>query len=260
MPGTSLFRNHDHEFERALEKKSAERRIRVDARFAAIADGFALTLIDEDGVSATATLAAAFEPAQNAERALSTLREHLAKLGNTIFTVGEIVLDVPAAPFLPASQLNALRRDAVEQLEAARLAAHARPPRAAPVEPPVPYPQDALSYLANVSNDKARAFYARHGVKLIDAAFEANEERDDVSLMITKHCLRYSFNLCPKEVKGIRPDPMQLVNGDETLTLKFDCKRCEMHVIGALRPHVAKMRDTVVAHKVSFVPRSVSRN
>ena len=258
VPGTSLFRNHDHEFERTLEKKSAERRIGVNALFAASADGFALTLTDEDGVAVTATLTAAFEPAQNAERALATLRDHLGKLGNTIFTVGEIELDPPAAPFLPASQLNALRRDAVEQLEAARLAAHARPPRAAPVEPPVPYPQDALSYLANVSNDKARAFYARHGVKLIDAAFEANEERDDVSLMITKHCLRYSFNLCPKEVKGIRPDPMQLVNGDETLTLKFDCKRCEMHVIGALRPHVAKMRDTVVAHKVSFVPRATA--
>ena len=38
-------------------------------------DGFALTLTDEDGVAATATLAAAFEPAQNAERALATLRE-----------------------------------------------------------------------------------------------------------------------------------------------------------------------------------------
>jgi len=256
VPGTSLFRNHDHEFERALEKKSAERRIRVDAHFATAADGFALTLTDEDGVTASATLAAACEPAQNAERALATLREHLAKLGNTIFTLGEIVLELPAAPFLPASQLNALRREAVEQLEAARLKAHARPPRAAAVEPPVPYPQDALSYLANVSNDQARAFYAKHGVKLIDAAYEANEERGEVSLMITKHCLRYSFNLCPKEVKGIRPDPMQLVNGDETLTLKFDCKRCEMHVIGALRPHVAKMRDTVVAHKVSFVPRT----
>jgi putative protease len=168
--------------------------------------------------------------------------------------VGEIVLELPAAAFLPASQLNALRREAVERLEAARLKAHARPPRAAAVEPPVPYPQDALSYLANVSNDQARAFYAKHGVKLIDAAYEANEERDEVSLMITKHCLRYSFNLCPKEVKGIRPDPMQLVNGDETLTLKFDCKRCEMHVIGALRPHVAKMRDSVVAQKLSFFP------
>jgi len=259
VPGTSVFRNHDHEFERALEKKSAERRIRVDARFETTDDGFALTLSDEDGIHATATLAAAFEPAQNTERAQATLREHIAKLGNTLFTLGELTLDLPAAPFLPASQLNALRREAVDKLEAARLAAYPRPPRAAPVEPPVPYPQDALSYLANVLNDKARAFYAKHGVSLIDAAFEENQETDDVSLMITKHCLRYSFNLCPKEVKGIRPDPMQLVNGNETLTLRFDCKRCEMHVVGAMKPHIAKMRDAVVAQKVSFVPRAAVR-
>ncbi len=256
VPGTSLFRNHDHEFERALEKKSAERRIRVDARFFASGSGYALTLSDEDGVTVTTTLDGAFEPAQQAERALATIREHLGKLGNTIFSAGDIVLDVAPAPFLPAARLNALRREAVERLEAARLAAHARPPRAAAVEPPVPYPQDALSYLANVLNDRARAFYARHGVQLIDAAFEANTERDDVSLMITKHCLRYSFNLCPKEVKGIRPDPMQLVNGDETLTLRFDCKRCEMHVVGALKPHVARMGDAVLAQKVSFFPKA----
>jgi len=255
VPGTSVFRNHDHEFERALEKKSAERRIRVDAQLAVNGDGLTLTLRDEDGVTATATLAAALEPAQNAERALATLHEHLGKLGNTSFTLGAVTIDLPTVPFLPAGQLNALRRDAIEQLESARIGAHARPPRAAAVEPPVPYPQDALTYLANVLNDKARAFYARHGVKLIDAAFEENQETDDVSLMITKHCLRYSFNLCPKEVKGIRPDPMQLVNGNETLTLRFDCKRCEMHVVGAMKPHIAKMRDTVVAQKVSFFPK-----
>ena len=263
VPGTSVFRNHDHEFERALEKKSAERRIRIDARlhFNAAAEGseLALTLTDEDKVSATAILAIAFEPAQNAERAQATLREHIAKLGNTLFALGELVLDLPALPFLPASQLNALRRDAVEQLEAARLKAYARPPRAAAVEPAVAYPQDALSYLANVLNDKARAFYARHGVTLIDAAFEENHERDSVSLMITKHCLRYSFNLCPKEVKGLRPDPMQLVNGNETLTLRFDCKRCEMHVEGAMKPHIARMRDSVVAQKVSFFPPAASQ-
>jgi putative protease len=47
---------------------------------------------------------------------------------------------------------------------------------------------------------------------------------------------------------------MTLVNGNETLTLRFDCKRCEMHVLGALKPHVAKMRDSVVAHKLDFFP------
>ncbi|MDX9838568.1 MAG: DUF3656 domain-containing protein, partial [Azoarcus sp.] len=254
VPGTSVFRNHDQAFERALEKKSAERRITVDARFFTTANGYALTLTDEDGVTATASIQAAHEAAQHAERALSTIREQIAKLGNTIFTANAITLDVTDAPFLPASALNALRRDAVEQLEAARLQAHARPPRAAPVEPPVPFPDDSLSYLANVLNEKANAFYVKHGVKLIDAAYEANEEHGEVSVMITKHCLRYSFNLCPKEVKGIRPDPMTLVNGKETLTLRFDCKRCEMHVMGELKPHVAKLQAQVAPQKISFHP------
>ncbi|MDX9839786.1 MAG: U32 family peptidase, partial [Azoarcus sp.] len=220
VPGTSVFRNHDQAFERALEKKSADRRITVNARFFTTADGYALSLSDEDGVTATAAIQSAHEAAQHAERALSTIREQIAKLGNTIFSANDITLDVTDAPFLPASALNALRRGAVEQLEAARLQAHARPPRAAPVEPPVPFPDDSLSYLANVLNEKANAFYVKHGVKLIDAAYEANEEHGEVSVMITKHCLRYSFNLCPKEVKGIRPDPMTLVNGKETLTLR----------------------------------------
>ncbi len=254
VPGTSVFRNHDQAFERALEKKSAERRITVDARFFTTANGYALTLTDDDGVTATASIQAAHEAAQHAERALSTIREQIAKLGNTIFTANAITLDVTDAPFLPASALNALRRDAVEQLEAARLQAHARPPRAAPVEPPVPFPDDSLSYLANVLNEKANAFYVKHGVKLIDAAYEANEEHGEVSVMITKHCLRYSFNLCPKEVKGIRPDPMTLVNGKETLTLRFDCKRCEMHVMGELKPHVAKLQAQVAPQKISFHP------
>jgi len=252
VPGTSVFRNHDQAFERALEKKSADRRITVNARFFTTADGYALSLSDEDGVTATAAIQSAHEAAQHAERALSTIREQIAKLGNTIFSANDITLDVTDAPFLPASALNALRRDAVEQLEAARLQAHARPPRAAPVEPPVPFPDDSLSYLANVLNEKANAFYVKHGVKLIDAAYEANEEHGEVSVMITKHCLRYSFNLCPKEVKGIRPDPMTLVNGKETLTLRFDCKRCEMHVMGELKPHVAKLQAQVTAQPVSF--------
>ncbi|MBR0564827.1 U32 family peptidase [Azoarcus sp. L1K30] len=254
VPGTSVFRNHDQAFERALEKKSADRRITVDARFFATSDGYALTLTDEDGVTATAAIQAAHEAAQHAERARSTIRDHIAKLGNTIFTAQEITLDVADAPFLPASALNALRRDAVEQLEAVRQRAHVRPLRAAPVEPPVPFPEDSLSYLANVLNEKARDFYVRHGVKLIDAAYEANEEHGEVSVMITKHCLRYSFNLCPKEVKGIRPDPMTLINGNETLTLRFDCKRCEMHVMGELKPHVARLQAQVAPQKISFHP------
>ena len=131
--------------------------------------------------------------------------------------------------------MNGLRREALDGLLSARLAAYQRPPRAAAVEPPVAYPETELSYLGNVLNTHSRAFYAKHGVEVIAAAYEANQETGEVPVMITKHCLRYSFNLCPKEVKGIRPDPMTLVNGKERLNLHFDCKKCEMHVMGKLR-------------------------
>ena len=245
--GTTLFRNRDQAFDRALEKKSAERRVGLWLRLAETPTGFCLTLTDEDGVQAEATIAHAHEPAQDAARAEASLREHLGKLGNTMFEPIDIAIAMTQAWFVPASVLNTLRREAVAALEAARAAAHERPPRRAPIEPPAPYPADELSYLGNVLNAPARAFYARHGVRIIESGYEANQTRDDVSLMITKHCLRYSFHLCPKEAKGvigvqgtIKADPMTLMHGDDKLTLVFDCKRCEMHVVGRLRKSVLK--------------------
>ncbi len=233
--GTQLLRNRDQVFERLLEKKSAQRRIGIHMALSETADGFALTLTDEEGVTITATMAQPKAPAQNAERAVATLREQLGKLGNTQFVAEQIALELTDAWFIPASVLNALRRDAVAQLEAVRAAAYRRPPRAAAAEPPAQYPEDELSYLGNVYNNLARAFYARHGVSVIADAFECGNERGEVSLMITKHCLRYSFNLCPKQVKGIRPDPLLLMQGKEKMTLRFDCKRCEMHVMGKMK-------------------------
>ncbi len=147
--------------------------------------------------------------------------------------------------FIPASAVNALRREAVEKLEAARLATYSRPRRKAATEPPVPYPMESLSYLANVYNRAARAFYAKHGVKVIAAAYEAHKETGEVSLMITRHCIRYSLSLCPKQAKGVigvqgqvSADPMMLINGNEKLRLEFDCRKCEMHVMGKAKRHV----------------------
>lgn len=259
-PGTMLYRNRDQAFERLLEKKSAERRVRVDLSFAETPEGFALSLTDEDGIAVTVPMTHAKEVAQNPERAVQAICEHLGKLGNTMFEAGEVTLQLTQHWFLPAGALNALRREAAVQLEAARLAAHRRPSRAQPVEPPATFPDTALSYLGNVYNEKARAFYARHGVAVIDAAYETNQERGDVSLMITRHCLRYSFNLCPKELKQfdlrgqVKAEPMTLINGKEKLTLRFDCKKCEMHVIGSIRKSVVNAQ----AVPVTFHPRHVA--
>ena len=247
--GATLFRNRDQEFERALEKESADRRVAVRALFAETADGFALTLTDEDGATVTVDRQngpkSEWQLAQNPEQASAKLKENLGKFGNTMFRAEAVELQLAQPWFLPVGAINALRREAADALLTARIASHPRPPRAVPAADPVPYPQEELTYLGNVFNAKARAFYEKHGVKLIEDAYEAGNEKGMVSLMITRHCLRYSFNLCPKEVKHLKPDPMTLINGNEKLILKFDCKACEMHVVGKMKKGVKLNLGTI---------------
>ncbi len=240
--GTEISRNRDHAWEQVLAKKSAERRIAIKVQFSETAEGFALHVMDESYCHVTATLSHPKEKADNAERAEQGVRDNLTKLGGTPFIAQSIEITWAQPWFIPASAINALRRDAIEQLQAARLAAWQRPLRAAARTPDAQYPETSLSYLANVYNQAARDFYAKHGVRLIDKAYEAHAEAGEVPLMVTKHCLRWSFNLCPKQAKGVqgvqgqvRAEPMTLVSGKDVLTLKFDCKPCEMHVVGAMR-------------------------
>jgi 23S rRNA 5-hydroxycytidine C2501 synthase len=243
--GLAINRNRDHAWEQALTRKSAERRIAVNACFRETSEGFALTLTDSDGIAATARIVCESQPSRHATQAEDSLREQLARMGNTDFELASLVVEWREPRFVPNSLLNQLRRDAVAALIEARRAAYRRPQRRPAVEPPAIYPEESLSFLANVYNHAARSFYEKHGVKLIAAAYEAHEEAGDVPLMITRHCLRYSFSLCPKQAKGVtgvqgqvRAEPMVLMNGNEKLRLEFDCKACEMHVIGKIKSHI----------------------
>ncbi|WP_317179048.1 peptidase U32 family protein [Lelliottia amnigena] len=244
-PNAALNRNLDHNWQQALLKTSSERRIAVDIELGGWEEQLILTMTSEDGVSVTHTLEGQFEVANNAEKAMNSLKDGVAKLGQTIYYARDITLTLPDALFVPNSQLNQFRRETAEKLDEARLANYPRGSRKAVSVPAPVYPDSHLSFLANVYNHKARAFYHRYGVQLIDAAYEAHEEKGDVPVMITKHCLRFAFNLCPKQAKGNikswKATPMQLVNGDEVLTLKFDCRPCEMHVIGKMKNHIVKM-------------------
>jgi putative protease len=252
---TAVHRNRDLAWDQALEHKSAERRIGLALRLATDARGFVLDGEDEDGHRASARIDLPHEHAQDPERAVETTRRQLDRLGNTIFVATRIDIALDQPWFVPASALNTLRREVVAALEAEREARWHRPERAAAVAPPVPYPEDSLTYLANVFNHKARDFYARHGVKVIEAAYEAHEETGEVSLMITKHCVRFSLSLCPKQAKGVpgvqgqvRAEPLTLVHGNDRLTLRFDCKPCEMHVVGPMRQNIANQVPAAPIH------------
>ena len=256
-PNHPLNRNLDHNWQQALLKTSAERRIGLRWQVTLRESALQLNGESEEGVRVSLQLAGPFGLSNKPEQALEQITDLLGQLGTSIYHCDGVTIDADQPYFIPGSQLKALRREAVEAMTAARLAARPLAGRKAESDPAPVYPEAQLSFLANVYNQKARDFYHRHGVQLIEAAYEAHEERGEVPVMITKHCLRFSFNLCPKQAKGYtgvrnKVAPMQLVHQDEVLRLEFDCKACEMHVIGRMKGHIFNQpqpgsRDSIVA-------------
>jgi putative protease len=83
-----------------------------------------------------------------------------------------------------------------------------------------------------VLNQKAAAFYRRHGVTKLETAAESGLDLRGHRVMTTRYCLKYELGMCPKEPNP-RPakEPLMLVDEDgKRLELRFDCARCEMQV------------------------------
>ena len=259
-PGLEVFRSRDMAWERLMESdRTSSRKIPVVIEITEHSQGLELCLRDDEGHEGRAIVAHPFEPARDAEASAVVLQETLSQLGNTLFEATDVHLErhhPDGAGFWPPGLQKRLRREAVEQLLMARRKGFARLTRRPATKPPAQYPEDSLSYLANVYNSRAQQFYLNHGVKVVEPAYEAHQEKGDVSLMITRHCVRFSLSLCPKQTKGItgvqgtiKAEPLELVNGKERLRLEFDCKACEMHVMGKIRPQILKQ---VPAHPLHF--------
>lgn len=97
-----------------------------------------------------------------------------------------------------------------------------------------------LDFFSNVFNMLVCNFYKKYGVELIVDVYEEGIMYGEVLLMIIKYCLCYSFNFCFKEVKdwkfkGVKVELMMLINGNEKLKFCFDCKVCEMYVVGKMK-------------------------
>lgn len=228
-PKTKLYRNFDQEFDRVMQRKSAERRILVAIQLEENNFGFTLTLCDEDDNRVSLTLQRAKEPARTPQS--ENLKNQLGKLGNTPFEAGEISINFSENWFIPSSEIADLRRRAVEKLLEVRRISYRRPEGRFP-HTVHPYPVQELTYLGNVMNGMAREFYHDHGVKRIAPAFE-KEAPSGAVLMFCKHCIRYAMRWCPVRHKVKPPfrEPFYLISGDgKRFRLEFDCKRCEMKV------------------------------
>ncbi|MGN0186230.1 MAG: U32 family peptidase [Paludibacteraceae bacterium] len=225
--GTMLYRNQDVAFEKLLSGKTAERKIAVRITVSDHTEGLLCTACDEDGNRATHVLTIDKMPANNSERAREVFRTQFAKLGDTDFELSDFQIDMSVVWFVPMSQIADARRALVQHLVEVR---QTNFPKRTTVWHATShaFPQSVLDYRANVSNDKAVAFYARHGARVVQRAFEAVPV-DGAELMRTKHCLRYSFGWCPRQKPQNPPhEPLLLKCGSADLLLTFDCTRCEM--------------------------------
>ena len=228
-PKTVLYRNFDQEFDRIMQKKSAERKLAVDVSLTENNFGFTLTMCDEDGNSVSMALSKNKELARTPQH--DNLINQLGKLGSTPFVPRNIEVDLSENWFIPSSELAELRRATVEKLLALRRINYHRELWRMP-ETEHPYPQKELTYLGDVMNKEAAAFYQKHGVEKIAPAFEM-EHPEGAALMFCKHCLRYSMGWCPvhHKVKSPYREPYYLVSGDgKKFRLQFDCKNCQMKV------------------------------
>lgn len=232
--GMSLYRNHDQDYLRWLSRSRPERRVKVTLRLAESAEGFCLWACDEDGITADYALACEKRPAEKPEQARGNIERQLSKSGGTEFTCAQVQIDLPVLYFLPLSELNGLRRGVLEQLTLVR--AQRRPVRrGGALRNVVAYPENTLTYLGNVLNEKAAAFYRRHGVTRIDPAAETGIDLHGQKVMTTKYCLKHQLGLCPRQGRGSAAsyaEPFYLVDEDgRRLRLQFNCGPCEMEVI-----------------------------
>jgi putative protease len=233
--GQEIFRNFDHAWHKALRRADVDRRIYVSAWLDFPDGGARLRLCDEDGCRAEIHINEICPPPEKREVFAQTAREALSRLGDTPFSLGECHIE--AAGFLPLSRLNAMRRQAVEQLIQNRLSSHPRQSRKNAKVAPQAVIEKNLGYEWNVSNSLARAFYERHGAKHIEQAYELGVSHVRPLLMTTRLCLKYELGWChihknEKPLKNIT-DPetdIYLKNGPITLKCQFDCNRCVMRL------------------------------
>ncbi len=226
--GTFVYRNYDHEFEKVLNKKSADRKINADIVLSETKDGFKLTIEDEDGIETS------LETNYNKELAkkdqTENIKNNLSKTGNTIFRVTDVKIRLTDNWFIPSSVISEWRRSLTDNLLQKRLEEYPQE-EVIHVQTSHSFPIKSITYLGNVSNDKSKQFYIQHQSTVEEVAFEKKAQKG-VPLMFTRHCIKQSMGWCPKETSTHPPykEPFYLLYNSTNLRLEFDCRNCEMKV------------------------------
>ena len=231
--GTILFRNINSAFEKELERQNCTREIAVGVclriRKEAELWKIEVSAKTEDGRKVIRTWDTEGEAAQNIGRMEDMIRGQLGKTtGIFSFIVKDICTDGDL-PFMPASALNAMRREIAQELENMPCNKKDILYRTPELGENSVVPAKDVTYKTNISNNLSLSVYKAAGAVNIGKAYELDPVAD-AELMRSRYCIRYELGICPVHHRVKDSGPLFLLNNGRRLALHFDCRNCEMTV------------------------------
>ena len=234
--GAKVYRNYDHRFTLSLDRSRTRRAVDVKAWLTLSAEGCTLKVVDEQGIEAEETRKESLQPANDPQTMCDTARRQIEKSGGTIFSVTDV--EVKGGEFFaPASMLSDMRREALESLLKARIAAP-RHHKVLADDGSARYPAQVVTKYENVTNSLAENFYRRHGVEQIEPALELQPTMRE-RVMISSYCIRREIGECLKEGSKLRGN-LYIEHGAAHYRLNFDCKQCLMTLTDCSSPQMKK--------------------
>ncbi|PKO96733.1 MAG: collagenase-like protease [Bacteroidetes bacterium HGW-Bacteroidetes-7] len=233
-PGSALYRNYNHSFERELESNMPKRLIEIKVNFINKVGVTSLEGVREDGAKERVSIEGVYEKAQNTEASLSGIKRQIEKSSGG-YTFKLESTDIQELLFYPASVLNEARRALAEKFESVPIEKTAKKQSVAGKnsrEIPRILDGHTLDFRANAANALSKKIYSQLGAETVDDAFEISAPKE-AELMRCKYCIKFELGTCPSEGSKMRyNEPLFLENRGKRFRLVFDCKNCEMVIFG----------------------------
>lgn len=230
-PGTKIFRNYDHSFDKEIGKE-CKRRIRAEIIVNEVVSGLKAVVTDEDEITVEETFEIEKEIASNELRAVESFHKQFTKSGETIFEITSLKLNLVKPLFLPVSVLNEMRRTLLAKLEKKRIEiAGNKNSDVRGQKSEIRVGVERLDYKFNVTNKLAEKFYRDHGAVEIELGFEVQKDHSGKTIMTCKYCIKDELGLCPFDTDKKVEEPLYLVNESRKYRLHFNCKDCLMEIV-----------------------------
>lgn len=224
--GAEIHRTFDRIWDKEMQRATSSRKLDVSFSI----DSAGLSAWDERGCRIRIPL----DCQKDVARKEPDYSRVFAKLGNTAYRLSQFSSELDPKVFIPATDLTEMRRRAIEELDKANITSYPYHYRRKE-DLTSKYMTTHLDYRDNVANSLAEQFYHDHGVEKIEKAIEVSNPAANKSrrLMTTRHCILRELGMCKKE-KGSKRyfEPLSLKSGKDIFTLEFNCRDCEMHLLG----------------------------